>query len=95
DLLPYLTETWSVDKHGRQSMPFDGLRLGSRVMAAKDAQTSSSVRQLIMQTAGVTDSEWERTFDRPTGGILTAMSEMGQLIHQVATRGVRLCAKLD
>ncbi|GFF35514.1 fatty acid synthase subunit beta [Aspergillus udagawae] len=91
---PYLSGTWS-EKFGRPRMPFDAILLGSRVMAAQEAHTSLAVKQAICQVPGVVDSEWEGTYKRPTGGILTVRSEMGEPIHKLATRGVMLWAELD
>jgi fatty acid synthase subunit beta len=91
---PYLSGAWS-EKLGRPRMPFDAILLGSRVMAAQEAHTSLAVKQAICQIPGVVDSEWEGTYQRPTGGILTVRSEMGEPIHKVATRGVMLWAELD
>ena len=39
--------------------------------------------------------QWEGTYDRPTGGILTVRSELGEPIHKVATRGVKLWREFD
>jgi fatty acid synthase subunit alpha, fungi type len=58
------------------------------MMVANDAHTSSSVNDLIAGTSGVDVSQWEGTYTKPTGGILTVRSELGEQIHKVATRGV-------
>ncbi|KAL3429416.1 acyl transferase domain-containing protein [Aspergillus tetrazonus] len=76
-------------------MPFDAILLGSRVMAAQEARTSPAVKELICQTLGVGDEEWEGTYKKPTGGIITVRSEMGEPIHKIATRGVMLSPELD
>lgn len=76
-------------------MPFDGFLFASRVMVAKEAHTSSSVKDLIVAAAGVEDGEWEGTYVKPTGGILTVKSELGEPIHKVATRGVKLWKEFD
>ena len=67
-------------------MPFDGFLFASRVMVAKEAHTSSSVKDLIVTATGVKDGAWEGTYTKPTGGILTVRSELGEPIHKVATR---------
>ncbi|KAL0953237.1 hypothetical protein HGRIS_004490 [Hohenbuehelia grisea] len=95
DVYPYLTGEWSVEKYGVQPMPFDGFLFASRVMVAKEAHTSSSVKDLIVAAAGVDDAQWEGTYTRPTGGILTVRSELGEPIHKVATRGVKLWKEFD
>lgn len=54
---PYLTGDWSVEHYGVQPMPFDGFLFASRVMVAKEAHTSSSVKDLIVAAKGVDDSQ--------------------------------------
>ncbi|KZW02887.1 fatty acid synthase [Exidia glandulosa HHB12029] len=95
DVLPYLTGDWSVEPYGCQPMPFDGFLFASRVMVAKEAHTSLSVKQLIVAAPGVSDSQWEGTYAKETGGILTVRSELGEPIHKIATRGVKLWKELD
>ncbi|KAL2831660.1 acyl transferase domain-containing protein [Aspergillus pseudoustus] len=91
---PYLAGSWSAAS-GHAAMPFDGVLLGSRMMVAKDAHTSRAVRKIICATPGVHDGEWEKTYACPTGGVITVTSEMGEPIHKIATRGVRLWAEFD
>ena len=76
-------------------MPFDGFLFASRVMVAKEAHTSSSVKDLIVAARGVSDAEWEGTYAKETGGILTVRSELGEPIHKIATRGVKLWKEFD
>ncbi|KAJ9640319.1 hypothetical protein H2199_005858 [Coniosporium tulheliwenetii] len=94
DTLPYLTGEWSRSL-GYPLMPFDGVLLGSRMMVAKEAHTSPQAKRLILQAPGVDDSEWHNSYDKPTGGIVTVNSEMGQPIHKLATLGVMLWKDLD
>ena len=94
DLWPYLTGDWSL-AYGVQPMPFDGFLFASRVMVAKEAHTSSSVKDLIVAAPGVADAQWEGTYDKETGGILTVRSELGEPIHKIATRGVKLWKEFD
>ena len=94
DLWPYLTGDWS-EQYGVQPMPFDGFLFASRVMVAKEAHTSSSVKDLIVAAPGVADAQWEGTYDKETGGILTVRSELGEPIHKIATRGVALWKEFD
>jgi fatty acid synthase subunit alpha len=95
DVWPYLTGEWSVEKYGIQPMPFDGFLFASRVMVAKEAHTSPSVKDLIVAAAGVDNMAWEGTYTKVTGGILTVRSELGEPIHKVATRGVKLWKEFD
>ncbi|EKM78079.1 hypothetical protein AGABI1DRAFT_61049 [Agaricus bisporus var. burnettii JB137-S8] len=94
DIWPYLTGDWS-ERFGVQRMPFDGFLFASRVMVAKEAHTSSSVKDLIVAAAGVEDEQWEGTYTKPTGGVLTVRSELGEPIHKVANRAVRLWKEFD
>ncbi|RDB25744.1 Fatty acid synthase subunit alpha [Hypsizygus marmoreus] len=94
DVWPYLTGEWS-ESFGVQPMPFDGFLFASRVMVAKEAHTSASVKDLIVAASGVDDAAWEGTYSKPTGGILTVRSELGEPIHKVATRGVKLWKEFD
>jgi enoyl reductase-like protein len=90
-----LTGDWSVEMFQAQPMPFDGVLYASRVMVAKEAHTSESVKELIVAAAGVDDDKWEGTYDKETGGILTVRSELGEPIHKIATRAVKLWREFD
>jgi fatty acid synthase subunit beta len=94
DTYPYLTGTWSA-RFGYPPMPFDGCLFGSRMMVAKEAQTSPAAKQAIVDAPGVDDEDWEKTYKEPTGGVLTVLSEMGEPIHKLATRGVQFWAEMD
>ncbi|GAA93988.1 uncharacterized protein L969DRAFT_81472 [Mixia osmundae IAM 14324] len=91
---PYLSGDWSQE-YGVEPMPYDGFLFASWMMVALEAHTSDSVKQLILDAPGVDDDKWEGTYDRPTGGILTVRSELGEPIHKIATRGVKLWRKYD
>lgn len=95
DVWPYISGDWSVKQFDLQPMPFDGVLYGSRVMVAKEADTSPSVKQLCVDAVGVDDAQWEGTYDKPTGGILTVRSELGEPIHKIATRGIKLWREFD
>jgi enoyl reductase-like protein len=47
-------------------MPFDGVRFGSWAMIAKEAHTSNSIKQLLVQAQGVDDDKWEQTYKGKT-----------------------------
>ena len=94
DTYSYLVGDWSKSM-GYPAMPFDGILLGSRMMVAKEAHTSSPAKALIVQATGVDDSEWHGSYTKATGGIITVKSEWGQPIHKIATRGVLLWKELD
>jgi fatty acid synthase subunit beta len=94
DTYPYLTGTWSA-KYGYPPMPFDGCLFGSRMMIAKEAHTSKNAKKAITEAEGLDDSQWEKTYKGPAGGVITVRSEMGEPIHKLATRGVKFWAELD
>lgn len=91
---PWMSGEWSL-QFGLPPMPFDGALLASRVMVAKEAHTSPAIKQLIVDAPGVDDAKWEGTYEKETGGILTVVSELGEPIHKIATRGVKLWHELD
>ncbi|PHH64631.1 hypothetical protein CDD81_4242 [Ophiocordyceps australis] len=94
DTYPYITGEWSK-KYGSPPMPFDGCLFGSRMMVAKEAHTSKNAKLAIIDAPGLGDSEWEKTYKGPAGGVITVRSEMGEPIHKLATRGVRFWAEMD
>lgn len=94
DTYPYLTGKWSQE-YNYPSMPFDGVLFGSRVMTAKEAHTSLDAKKAIASCSGVPDDKWESTYKKPTGGIITVRSEMGEPIHKIATRGVMFWKEMD
>ena len=94
DTYPYLTGTWS-GKYGYPPMPFDGCLFGSRMMTAKEAHTSKNAKKAITEAEGLDDSQWEKTYKGPAGGVITVRSEMGEPIHKLATRGVKFWAEMD
>lgn len=94
DTYPYLTGQWSVN-FNYPAMPFDGFLFGSRVMIAKECKTSPDAKKAIAACTGVPDSQWEQTYKKPTGGIITVRSEMGEPIHKIATRGVLFWKEMD
>ncbi|KAL2018201.1 hypothetical protein VTK56DRAFT_1174 [Thermocarpiscus australiensis] len=100
DVAPFLDGSWSSLARGHQPcpcpmMPFDGALLGSRVMTCAEALTSPDAKRAIAAAPGVRDEEWEGTYGGPTGGVMSIVSEMGEPIHVVATRGARLWAQMD
>ena len=94
DTYPYLTGAWSVP-FGYAPMPFDGCLFGSRVMTAKEAHTSPAAKRAITEAKGLEEGEWAKTYKGPAGGVITVLSEMGEPIHKLATRGVLFWAEMD
>ncbi|KAJ2379959.1 fatty acid synthase alpha subunit Lsd1, partial [Coemansia sp. RSA 2611] len=94
DTLPFLTGEWSR-RFDCAPMPFDGCLFGSRVMVAKEGAASDAVKEAIVAAPGIDDAEWEKTYSGPAGGIVTVLSELGEPIHKIATRGVMFWKELD
>ncbi|PVU94326.1 hypothetical protein BB561_002640 [Smittium simulii] len=94
DTVPYLTGDWS-EKYDVAKMPFDGVLFGSRMMVAKEGQAHDNVKNLIVQAEGVDDKDWEKSYTGIAGGITTVLSELGEPIHKIATRGVMLWKEFD
>ncbi|KAL8382560.1 hypothetical protein RB595_006371 [Gaeumannomyces hyphopodioides] len=94
DTYPYITGEWSK-KFGYPPMPFDGCLFGSRMMVSKEAHTAPAAKKAIVDAPGVADDEWEKTYKGVAGGVTTVLSEMGEPIHKLATRGVRFWAEMD
>ncbi|KAJ5819648.1 hypothetical protein N7474_005239 [Penicillium riverlandense] len=94
DTYPYLSGTWSA-KFGYPPMPFDGCLFGSRMMIAKEAHTSRNAKKAIADAPGVDDADWEKTYKGAAGGVITVLSEMGEPIHKLSTRGVLFWQEMD
>ena len=94
DTYPYLTGSWT-GRFSYPPMPFDGCLFGSRMMTAKECHTSKMAKQAIVDAQGIDDSQWEKTYKGPAGGVITVRSEMGEPIHKLATRGVLFWAEMD
>ncbi|ORX65028.1 hypothetical protein BCR32DRAFT_212224 [Anaeromyces robustus] len=95
ETLPFITGDWSIEL-GYPPMPFDGLLVGSRVCVAKEALTSDGIKEVIVNTPGIEDqSQWEKSYDQPVGGVVTVESEYGEPIHKIATRGIMFWKELD
>lgn len=95
DAMPYMTGEWSRE-FGMPAMPFDAVLVASRVMASQEASTSPEAKELIAQAPGIPNEKaWEGSYEGPVGGVRTVVSELGEPIHKLDTRGVALWAKYD
>ncbi|PWY85638.1 fatty acid synthase beta subunit [Aspergillus eucalypticola CBS 122712] len=94
DTYPYLSGTWSSG-FGYPPMPFDGCLFGSRMMISKEAHTSKNAKKAIAEAPGLDDKDWEKTYKGSAGGVVTVLSEMGEPIHKLATRGVLFWHEMD
>ncbi|KAF5024654.1 hypothetical protein F66182_3276 [Fusarium sp. NRRL 66182] len=89
----YLSGSWAT-AYSYPPMPVDGILLGTRVMTSREAHTSAEVKKVIFSSKGLPDNLWEETYGLGSD-ISTVISEMGEPIHMIATRGVKLWADLD
>ncbi|EKG18861.1 hypothetical protein MPH_03877 [Macrophomina phaseolina MS6] len=96
DTYPYLTGNWSLG-YGYPPMPFDGCLFGSRMMVAKEAHTSQGTKRAIIAAKGLPNDQWEMTYkgSASENDIITVISEMGEPMHMIATRGARFWADMD
>jgi len=95
--MPYMTGEWS-QRLGYPAMPFDGILVASRMMVATEASTAQAIRDLICSKPGLSPEQqekWEASYDQDASGILTVLSELGEPIHKVSNRGMRLWRELD
>lgn len=99
DAWRYISGSWSRDRDGGDAsapeMPLDGILYGTAMMTCLEADTSTAAKQAMVTAAGVPDEEWQSTMQQASGGIISIISEMGEPMHVVATRGMRLWAELD
>ncbi|KAK1943247.1 Fatty acid synthase subunit alpha [Phytophthora citrophthora] len=96
DSKQYLTGEWSLMHGHLYKMPIDGILIGSRVMAAKEAATAPEVKKLLVNTPGIeSEMEWETSYTGAVGGVVTVTSELGEPIHVVANRGALLWKEFD
>ncbi len=75
----YLTGSWAR-AHGEAAMPVDGVLIGTAAMATKEATTTDSVKQLLVDTPGITG--WVGA-GRSDGGITSGRSQLGADIHEI------------
>ncbi|KAJ1939476.1 hypothetical protein GGF37_004387, partial [Kickxella alabastrina] len=100
DAAPYISGAWAVGCSGGSSsqaaMPFDGIMLRSRVMAAKESPVDPEVKQLITQMPGISayDIELLHTAD-PSAGVISVLDDKGLPMHVLATRAALLCRDLS
>lgn len=77
-------------------MPYDAILIASRVMVAKEANTSLEAKKLLVNTPGIeSEEEWENSYHTSAGGIITVKSELGEPIHKVLTRGLEVWKDFD
>ncbi len=92
----YLTGTWAR-AHGEASMPVDGVLIGTAAMAVKEATTSAAVKQLLVETPGITpdvNGGWVGA-GQAAGSITSGRSQLGADIHEIDNAASRCGALLD
>lgn len=75
----YILGTWS-EKYDLPKMPVDGILVGTAAMATKEAKTSDSVKQLLVETKG--QDEWVGA-GSAAFGMASGRSQLGADIHEI------------
>ncbi len=92
----YLTGAWATS-HGETAMPVDGVLIGTAAMATKEATTSASVKQLLVETPGIPTSVnggWVGA-GRSAGNVTSGRSQLGADIHEIDNAASRCGRILD
>lgn len=95
----FLTGTWA-QAYGMRPMPVDGVFIGTAAMAAKEAKTNPDVKQLLVDTPGVSPDDnggWVAA-GSTRGGICSTQSSLHADIYNVenaAARAARLLVEVD
>ncbi|QWC84843.1 DUF1729 domain-containing protein [Nocardioidaceae bacterium] len=92
----YLTGEWAT-AHGETPMPVDGVLVGTAAMAVAEATTSPAVKQLLVDTPGLTRTEnggWVGA-GRAAGGVVSGRSQLGADIHEIDNAAARCGVLLD
>ncbi|KAJ2524911.1 fatty acid synthase alpha subunit Lsd1 [Coemansia sp. RSA 2049] len=94
-ILPYLTGSWGL-LFNRPYMPFDGVMVCSRIMAARESRMHDEAKQLIIKAPGIDPYDMLALFgSEPAGGIVSVLNENGHPVHVVANRAALFCHKLS
>ncbi|KAJ2160192.1 fatty acid synthase alpha subunit Lsd1 [Coemansia sp. RSA 552] len=91
----YLSGNWST-MLGRPPMPFDGILLVSRPMAARESPLAIEAKQLIVDAAGLDPMDIPGLFAAENGsGVVSIVGESTrQHFHVIANRAALLCRDL-
>ena len=92
----YLTGAWATS-HGENAMPVDGVLIGTAAMATKEATTSAAVKQLLVETPGITrdvNGGWVGA-GRSDGNVTSGRSQLGADIHEIDNAASRTGRILD
>lgn len=92
----YLTGAWAT-AHDEAAMPVDGVLIGTAAMATQEATTSAAVKQLLVETPGITtdvNGGWVGA-GRSDGNVTSGRSQLGADIHEIDNAASRCGALLD
>ncbi|PQM45771.1 hypothetical protein C1Y40_04063 [Mycobacterium talmoniae] len=87
----YLTGRWAL-AYGFPLMPVDGILVGTAAMATKEATTSPSVKQMLVETQGT--DQWISA-GKAQGGMASSRSQLGADIHEIDNTASRCGRLLD
>ncbi len=87
----YLSGRWS-EAYGFPAMPVDGILVGTAAMATKEATTSPSVKQMLVDTHGT--DQWIGA-GKAQGGMASSRSQLGADIHEIDNAASRCGRLLD
>lgn len=87
----YLSGRWA-QAYGFPPMPVDGILVGTAAMATKEATTSPSVKQMLVQTTGT--DQWIAA-GKAQGGMASSRSQLGADIHEIDNTASRCGRLLD
>ena len=99
----YITGEWSAE-YGRPLMPVDGVLVGTAVMTAKEAHTSPEVKQMLVNTPGISakgadvdpfaplGEQWVPS-GQAKGGVTSGLSHLHADIYELENSSAR-CGRL-
>ncbi|MBN9643853.1 DUF1729 domain-containing protein [Corynebacterium sp. CCM 8862] len=95
----WITGSWA-DKHGLPAMPVDGVLIGTATMTAKEATTSPQVKQLLVDTPGISIDDEGGWVGRGAarGGVTSGLSHLHADMYEVDNDSAacsRLLSQLD
>ncbi|MDN6565915.1 MAG: DUF1729 domain-containing protein, partial [Actinomyces sp.] len=94
----YLSGQWSL-RHDRPLMPVDGVLVGTAAMTVKEARTTPEVKQVLVDTPGVSVLDHGGWIAQGTtrGGVTSGLSHLRADMHEVdnaAAAAARLIAEI-
>lgn len=91
----YLTGSWAL-AYGTAPMPVDGVMIGTAAMTAKEARTNDDVKQLLVDTPGISgdaagtasDGGWVAS-DASAGGMTSGLSHLRADLYEIDNSSAR------